>query len=91
MLGVYGNSSCIVLSYRSGYGIIDEIDEKLGVWLYLVGVKVDDIGDRLEKGVSAGSAHKSSDVEWSVSVWVISIVEGVGDGGTHGSAHNELC
>ena len=31
LLGVHGNSSCIVLSYRSGYGIIDEIDEKLAV------------------------------------------------------------
>ena len=30
-------------------------------------------------------------MEWSVIVWVIYIVEGVGDGGTHGSAHKELC
>ena len=49
------------------------------------------IGDKLEKGVNAGSAHESSDVEWPVSVWVMCIVEGVGDGGSHGSAHKELC
>ena len=60
--------------------------------MWLGGVIDDGIGDRLEKGVSAGSAHESSDdVEWSISVWVIYIVEGVGDGGTHGSAHKELC
>ena len=33
LLGVSGYNSYIEHSYRSGYGIIDEIDEKLGVWL----------------------------------------------------------
>ena len=45
----------------------------------------------LGKGVIAESAHESSFVEWLVGVWLRYIVEGVGDGGTHGSAHNELC
>ena len=63
------------------------MDGKLvgGQGLKLEGVWDSDIGERLGEGIGAGSTHESSGNEWSDR----QIVEGVGDGGMHGTAQSE--